>query len=375
MFNVGDFVRFKYTGLLAEIITDHRDDSYTVWLDEDNEEGIAFEDDIILASEFKQVEESVQQKALKKAPKPLSTEELFYSKEELEFKKNSSFNPQKKQTALPTTSTQPTEQAIHFSPSPIVPTKPTNSGCYLVFHQTSLTEYTIYLVNDSLYSLSFEFKLLLKKQLDQGFNKLIPPNTYFPIASFLQEQFNDSPEILFKCPALKVDKTFKIKYQKFASTFQAVPLMGISSYAYLLVEPTNFAPQSNTTNNSIIDYTSELLKEKGKPQKSSPKYYKRANLKDLATFDNELDLHAEQLVDDTSEYTSKELFELQLEVLNEYVNKAAEMGLKEVFIIHGVGKGKLKQGVEDYLRFHNDVVSYKNEYHEKYGFGATRVLF
>jgi len=87
------------------------------------------------------------------------------------------------------------------------------------------------------------------------------------------------------------------------------------------------------------------------------------------------DLHAEKLVDDTSEFTPSELFDLQVQALEAFITQAAALGIKEVFIIHGLGKGKLRARVEQYLRYHGDVKSYKNEFHEKYGFGATRVVF
>lgn len=372
MFHIGDFVRFKYTGMLAEILKDQLDGSYTVWLDEDDEEGIAFEDDIVLASEFKQVEESIQQKSLKKAPKPLSTEEMFYSKEELKAKHGAALNPQN--NGSKTKSSSKKDSSINtFSPSLICPTAPSNSGCYIILHQTNFDAYTIYLVNDSLYSLGFEFKLFLNKKLDQGFNKLIPPNTYFPIGELLQEQFNDAPEIHFSCSSLELNKVFKLKYQKLINTLKEVPLMGLRAYSYLVVQPS--VPNLSTTSPSLTSYTTLQLKEKDSHQKTSNKYYRRSSLKEIAALGNELDLHAEKLVEDTSVFTSKELYELQLEALDKFINKVIEIGLKEVFIIHGIGKGILKQAVDDYLRYHKDVVSYKSEFHEKYGFGATRVLF
>ena len=47
MFDIGDNIRFKYTGMAAEILSDHMDGSYTVWLEDEDEESIAFADDIV----------------------------------------------------------------------------------------------------------------------------------------------------------------------------------------------------------------------------------------------------------------------------------------------------------------------------------------
>lgn len=373
MFNIGDKVRFIYTGMAAEIKRDHLDGSYTVWLEEDKEESVAFEEDIVLAKDFKKIEVSGQQKDLQKKPKAPNTEDLFFSKSELEMRNLAALQPDfKSKGVLPKkTTAKQTDEPI-FSPPPIVPTKGTGTGCHLVFYPTSPVSYTIYLVNDTSDSFSFEYKLFLKQQVNQGFNKLIPPNTFFAIGEIQQEQFNDSPSISFKCARLHIDKDIKLKYTKMLGAQNRVPLMGLEAYSIALFEQTNPYLQNK---NSLKDYTEQHHKEHGHLQSRIQKLYRPHSLSDAAAFPKELDLHAENLVDDTSEFTPKELYELQLEVLDTYINKAVEMGLNEVFIIHGVGKGKLKQAVEDYLQFHGAVVSFKNEFIEKYGFGATRVGF
>jgi hypothetical protein len=367
MFEIGDIVRFKYTGFAAEIIEDYNDGSYAVWLEEDNEESIAFDDDIVLDKDFKKIEESEQQKTQKKAPKGLSTEELFYSKGELEAKRNVSF--QKKTPKTNKLGKAKVQEDI-FIPPPIVYTTATGTGCYLAFYPTSTINYTIYLINDTTTSFRFEFKLFLKKQLEHGFNKLIPANTFFAIGEFSQDQFNDSPSIEFKCPKFHFEKSIKLKYKKFAGTQKAVPLMGLSTYNFLLF---NSLHASQKKSSSISDYTNEYKKEQAELIEPVQSLYHSFDLMDVASFDNEVDLHAEKLVTDTSEFTPKELYELQLEVLDTFIYKASELGLKKVFVIHGLGKGRLQKGVEDYLRYHNDVKSFKNEFHEKYGFGATSV--
>jgi hypothetical protein len=147
--------------------------------------------------------------------------------------------------------------------------------------------------------------------------------------------------------------------------------MGLETYGFLLFDKLNPYLKKN---HSIKDYTSNHKREQSHLMAPVNRLYRSFDLMDVASFEQELDLHAEKLVNDTSEFTPRELYDLQLQVLEDFMNTAIEFGLKEVFIIHGLGKGKLKQGVDDFLRFHGDVKTYKNEFHEKYGFGATRVL-
>ena len=356
MFEIGTLVRFKYTGARAEILEDYRDGSYAVWLLEEEEESVAFEEDIVSEAAFKGVEQSEQQKqqAKKKPPRPprpqLSTEELYFGKAGLQEVPNPS---------APTTPS--------FVVQPIVETPPSNQGAYLAFHPIAADHYTIYLVNDTPTSFSFQFELWLGTQLEHGFNKMIPASTYFAIGEFWQAQFNDQPKLSFACPKFGFSTTIKLKYRKFVRTQGPVPLLGIETYHFKLFQELNPYAQRS----SLKTYTQE--------RRSNPSagfsLYQNADLLDVASFGHELDLHAEKLVVDTSEYTAKELFELQLRTLEGFINKAHELGLPEVFVIHGLGKGKLKQAVDHYLKYHGSVASYNNNYHERYGFGATRVIF
>ena len=46
-----------------------------------------------------------------------------------------------------------------------------------------------------------------------------------------------------------------------------------------------------------------------------------------------------------------------------------------MIIIHGVGKGKLKQEIHDLLKVKPGVKRFINQYSDFYGYGATEVFF
>jgi dsDNA-specific endonuclease/ATPase MutS2 len=55
---------------------------------------------------------------------------------------------------------------------------------------------------------------------------------------------------------------------------------------------------------------------------------------------------------------------------------AIELGVPELFIIHGLGEGVLRKTVETYLselKRAGKIKTFSNEYISKYGFGATKV--
>ena len=357
MYQAGDKIVFRYTGLEAEIIESFQDGSYQVWILEDNEEGLAFEDDIVLKSKFSHIEQSEVQKQRKKKKKLPSTEEIYFGASSVNYKQK---KPSKESKA--TNQEIPVQQVPKFEF-----TAGTQSGCHLVFVPTNAQHYTIYIVNDLPISFGFEFKLLLNQQLVHGFNKTIAANQFFPIGEFLTEQFNDQPAVLFKSQSLNQAQKIKLKYNKFIKQLKMIPLMGIEAYGFNLFKHQNPYLSKQT---SLKEYTND---QKGAYSDYTTTYYTKHSLNDIANFDPELDLHAEKIVSDTSEYSSAELYELQLNTLEKYMNKAVQLGIKIVYIIHGLGKGRLQEGVANYLKYHDNVLHYKNEFHEKYGFGATKV--
>lgn len=90
---------------------------------------------------------------------------------------------------------------------------------------------------------------------------------------------------------------------------------------------------------------------------------------------NEKDLHIEALVDDPMAFDQGELLAVQLKEMKKYIDKAALNNLDHVFLIHGIGKGILKDRIHRELSQIPFVSQYKNEYHPRYGWGATEVFF
>lgn len=99
------------------------------------------------------------------------------------------------------------------------------------------------------------------------------------------------------------------------------------------------------------------------------------DLSELAVFNRELDLHAEKLFKDPGAVPPEEIYNKQMKTFAWYMDKARSMNVDRVFIIHGVGSGRLKNEVHKRLEYDSRVRSFTNEHHPKYGFGATEVEF
>jgi hypothetical protein len=105
---------------------------------------------------------------------------------------------------------------------------------------------------------------------------------------------------------------------------------------------------------------------------NAPQKQSKPHTKNVLSYDSEIDLHIEELMDDYSGMSNAEIIKVQLQHFQNALDKAINERCRTLTVIHGVGNGRLKQEVRALLlaaglRFHD--ASYS-----KYGFGATEVL-
>lgn len=97
---------------------------------------------------------------------------------------------------------------------------------------------------------------------------------------------------------------------------------------------------------------------------------------EIASFSREIDIHIESLRNDHAQMDSYEIFNHQIQQVEQYISKAIRLGVDKVYIIHGKGSGRLKKAVHRILDDNPHVRSYNAGYLQKYGAGgATEVIF
>jgi|JI9StandDraft_1071089.scaffolds.fasta_scaffold266373_2 hypothetical protein len=89
----------------------------------------------------------------------------------------------------------------------------------------------------------------------------------------------------------------------------------------------------------------------------------------------EIDLHLNESGFKEGKKDEKYALEYQLELFEKELDTAIAQGKWELRIIHGIGKGKLKQELHKILAANPNVKSFENSYHSKYGMGSTLVYF
>ena len=100
---------------------------------------------------------------------------------------------------------------------------------------------------------------------------------------------------------------------------------------------------------------------------------KKTTLQDLPKY--ELDLHIEQLTPNAKNMSSAEMLDLQLRTLDKYLHLAIIHHIERMIVIHGIGKGALKDSVHKMLNEMQEIKYFRNEWMGKYGYGATEVIF
>lgn len=89
----------------------------------------------------------------------------------------------------------------------------------------------------------------------------------------------------------------------------------------------------------------------------------------------ELDLHIENLISNTNGMSNGEILHIQLEALQAHLNVVIANKQVHTIIIHGLGKGVLKDEVHKILKQIPEVARFSNDWKARYGFGATEVWF
>jgi len=87
---------------------------------------------------------------------------------------------------------------------------------------------------------------------------------------------------------------------------------------------------------------------------------------------HEIDLHIEELIEDTAGMDNAAIIQHQLRVFGKCVDEARTRRLWKFVAIHGVGKGVLRDAVRN--RIKDEGLQFQDASYQRYGYGATEVL-
>jgi hypothetical protein len=171
------------------------------------------------------------------------------------------------------------------------------------------------------------------------------PAFIFNITYYTTQNIKPAPPIIFNN---------KFKAKDFSGAKKNLPLLNDMGWLIQLDEP-----------ELIID-----------PQKLKESFFKPAEEKnEIEKPTGEIDLHIEKLRDDHLFLKNNEILAIQLSRFNKALDAAIVHQLPEMIFIHGAGNGILKHELHKALSKHQKVETFMDAHKEKFGYGATKVIF
>jgi len=251
-------------------------------------------------------------------------------------------------------------------------------GVYLSFipefkanvFEDEVKEIKVYLINELPTPVYFQYKVLnnLQQTIFNHEAKLHDFGHIF-LHSMPFEVMNEQPRFHWELTdsndtnAIK-EGVLRIKPRKLFEHINAMLKNNEPSFSYLLADSFDAAVKHATDK---IDIPIHQLS--GINPNTNKKSWKDA----LPHF--EIDLHLENITDNTRGLTNTDKLNLQLNALQKHLNAVIANREERTMIIHGLGKGVLKDEVHRILREIPQVSKFSNEWHGRYGFGATEVWF
>lgn len=238
--------------------------------------------------------------------------------------------------------------------------------------------FDLYLLNDTQKAVIYTFEISFLNGNEWQKNGKLNPVTAQHIGNMHYDLLNDAPIVQMEAWVVTTQGTgtrlfqeVKIKPKQFFKKITTAPFLNRSVHLYRIIE--KFEKEEKPAEEDLKTYTNRHAMPYKKSKKSN--VYNQIDVQAFADFETEIDLHIENIAPSNKKRSNREISELQLRAFHNYIEKAIRLGVERVFVIHGVGEGKLKNKIGEYLIKNPFVRSFKNEYHPRYGFGATEVLF
>ncbi len=349
LFAIGTKVRLKHTGDQGEVTEMLADGMLNVWIPTQQMEIPIFEEDLIREQDYQET-------------------------------------PTKTKTNPTPIAATPTEKIIQYA-------APATTDNYAAFKSQGLqlafdpkydiegltTHYEVFLLNDMASEFIFSTQRNLPNQSTKKTHGKITAYASYQLADLLFDQLNDTPTYEIECWEVttagtgnKQQKTLKIKAKQFFKKVKIAPLLDRAVHLYVLFD--SLASKKLDKEEDLKSYTQKNVRPV-QYQKSRNNSYNVHNVEEYANFKGEIDLHIENLASRKGKMSSSEKLQLQLDHFEKYIDKAIRLGVPRIYVIHGIGKGKLKNMIASRLIQMPEVTTFKNEYHPRYGWGATEVIF
>ncbi|MDR1601342.1 MAG: DUF2027 domain-containing protein [Tannerella sp.] len=253
---------------------------------------------------------------------------------------------------------------------------------YLPIDPKALTlgHYESYLVNESNYYLYFNYMLRNNNSYVSRFHGLVEPNTKIFMEEFYKEELNSMERICIQMIAFKKGKPFALK-NAFSVELRLDTVKFYKRHCFTendyfdedaLIFP---VVRSDVPEKTLLISATELQeamlrKKQDDGQNQQPPAAKRKKIDNPVV---EVDLHINQLLDDTRGMTASDMLNYQLDKFRETLKQYAGKKGQQIVFIHGKGEGVLRAAIEKELKTQYKSYTFQDASFQEYGFGATLV--
>lgn len=237
-------------------------------------------------------------------------------------------------------------------------------------------EIKVYLINDSNFTLLYQYAHLKDGEYETIETGELEPNTKTNLDGLSQSDLNSLPDFVFriipvaskaKSLAEMVTKKITVNALKFykEKSFKDSDFFDGKAMVFDLV--TN--PLKEEVDKLSDSDFKKVVNEKDKANRKTDKKVSKPKPEIV-----EIDLHIEELIDSTAGLSNHEILEIQLERFESELKLAIENKTKRIVFIHGVGNGVLKQAIYKKLKSSYARFNYQDASFAEYGYGATMII-
>lgn len=241
-----------------------------------------------------------------------------------------------------------------------------------MFGDDIVDNFKIYLINRTNADYEFTYRLNVLGRIDFEITSEVQGFKDFYLHDVPFENLNDNPSFDFEFSLLIPDKKkadyceahFKIKPKQLFQQIEALKQKNEPSLNYRLIETYPDKPYE--------DPGLDMSKLTSKGYKVYDAGKVRQNLEPARSV---IDLHIEKITDNYSHLSNFEIITLQLKEFEKWYDLAVSHHQPSLIVIHGLGKGRLKEEIHEILKTKKDVRSFINQYDSRFGYGATEIFF
>ena len=245
-----------------------------------------------------------------------------------------------------------------------------------------VSRYKVWLINDTAFEFLLQFDLFTTQAHIIDVEDKIGAMSALELGDILSDDLNDQPEVELEIhrlttagAELPLNKVVKIKPKQFFNNIQTVPIINVLAHHFVLFERFDTPDPAQQVEEDLKLYTQQHARPKTQTDRhQNARPYRQFDVNEFSNFMPEIDLHIEVLHATPHKLNKGDILRIQMQACDRFIDRAVRVGAHSVFLIHGVGEGKLRESIARSLRERPEVVKFKNEYHHKYGYGATEVI-